>query len=168
MRPHTAHISRPTSPIALVVATLTSIMGLALPALGARASPTEEVPPTARQAMGMTWDGTNIVLFGGTEDGGAILGDTWTWNGSSWTPIDTGNNAPCPRHSHRMAWDSVRNEVVLFGGTGSGNCLPGGGPRNDTWIWNGAARTWRECQPCATRPSRRSSMGLASTAPGSG
>jgi hypothetical protein len=124
-----------------VLAALVTAFTVVIPAQSAGANP-PDVPPTARQAMGMSWDGTHIVLFGGTENGGDIKGDTWIWNGSTWTQVFPAN-PPCPRHSHRMAYDSVRGEVVLFGGTGDATaCTEGGGVRNDTWIWNGTTQTW--------------------------
>jgi hypothetical protein len=40
---------------------------------------------------------------------------------------------PSARSSHGMAYDSVRDRVVLFGGFAGG---PGGAPLNDTWVPN--------------------------------
>lgn len=46
-----------------------------------------------------------------------------------------GSIAPSARIGYAMAYDSQRNEHVLFGGDA------GSGPLSDTWIWNGAS--WR-------------------------
>ncbi len=35
----------------------------------------------------MSWDGTNILLFGGTDSNNVIKGDTWVWNGSMWMQV---------------------------------------------------------------------------------
>jgi hypothetical protein len=48
---------------------------------------------------------------------------------------------PSARYSHHMAYDSVRNKVVLFGGTQQ----PGSAGLQDTWEWDG--RTWLQASP---------------------
>lgn len=92
--------------------------------------------PDPRNSHAMAYDAARrqTVLFGGY--GTRILGGTWTWDGSGdWRLAqDEGRlDAPSPRYSHAMAYDSVREVVVLFGGTN-------GTTRNgETWEWNGAA-----------------------------
>jgi hypothetical protein len=87
----------------------------------------------------------SVVLFGGTGVGG-LLGDTWTWDGTTWTQ-QTPATSPPARYSASMAYDSASGSVVLFGGSGSGGAL------SDTWTWNGT--TWTQQTP-ATSPSARS------------
>lgn len=41
-----------------------------------------------------------------------LLGDTWVWDGSSWTSVETGG--PSPRSDHAMAYDTVRGRTVLI------------------------------------------------------
>jgi hypothetical protein len=45
--------------------------------------------PDERDSLGMTWDsvGQQVIMFGGQtyEDGYRYLGDTWAWDGSTWT-----------------------------------------------------------------------------------
>jgi hypothetical protein len=43
------------------------------------------VSPSERDGMGMVYDAARqeIVMFGGYHPG--VLGDTWTWDGSTWT-----------------------------------------------------------------------------------
>ena len=55
-----------------------------------------------------------VVLFGGTGHG-ALLGDTWTWNGTTWTQ-QTPATSPPARESASMAYDAATGTVVLFGG----------------------------------------------------
>ena len=77
------------------------------------------------------------VLFGGyAYDGGSQYhGDTWEWDGASWTQLSTGG--PSPRRSHAMVYDTARGVTVLFGGF-----YYSGGSHyyGDTWEWDGA--TW--------------------------
>ena len=65
----------------------------------------------------------------------------------NWIRVDSQARAAAP-----MAFDSVRNEAVLFGGQVATN------PTNDTWRWNGV--TWTRASP-ATIPSVRDTTALA-------
>ena len=90
-----------------------------------------------------------IVLFGGAGSMNDALGDTWTFDGSSWTQraIDTG---PPDRAGHAMA--SLIGTVMLFGGVGSTNDTLG-----DTWTFDGASWT----QSAATGPAPRALLASA-------
>jgi Galactose oxidase, central domain len=93
----------------------------------------------------MTYDSarSRTILFGGDSLAGAFLNDTWEWNGQYWTQIaDIG---PDPRRDHAMCFDSVRNVVLLFGGTSEQ------APFGDTWSWNG--QDWTQLDD--TGPSGR-------------
>ena len=76
---------------------------------------------------------SSVVLFGGSGSGtggqgSAILGDTWTWNGSTWT-----QQAPAtspPGYFAATGYDAATASVVLFGGEASP-----GAPLGDTWTW---------------------------------
>ena len=75
--------------------------------------------PPARRGHAMAYDAIRqqTVLFGGLDQTGQpdALGDTWIWNGTSWSE-DRGNGPP-DRYGHAMAYDIARNEIVVFGGT---------------------------------------------------
>jgi hypothetical protein len=60
-------------------------------------------------------------------------GDTWTWDGTRWTPQNPVHSPP-HRVGEAIAYDSKHQVVVVFGGssTESSNWL------NDTWTWNGS------------------------------
>jgi len=70
------------------------------------------------------------VLFGGGDpyDGGHYLGDTWEWDGDSWTERSP-SVSPVGRFGHAMTYDSKRARVVLHGGWVQDNPFP----VNDTW-----------------------------------
>jgi hypothetical protein len=88
-----------------------------------------------------------VLLFGGqavVQDVASAYGDTWEWNGTTWTRVATGG--PAPRSDHTMVYDSNRNAVVLFGGLSSTGQL-----MSDTWVWNGTFWT----QMPATGPGAR-------------
>jgi hypothetical protein len=99
--------------------------------------------------MGMANDAAarQVVLFGGSNDpngGTCTLGDTWTWDGTSWTEQHP-SSSPAPRCTKGMAYDAARAVVVLFGGTdGYTNYA-------DTWTWNGT--DWTEQHPVTSPPA---------------
>lgn len=69
-----------------------------------------------------------------------------------WTPWISG---PLPRSSTAMAYDSIRNVTVMFGGSD----LPNSGYTNETWEWNGVVWTLR--QPTSGSPMPRNRMAMA-------
>jgi hypothetical protein len=84
------------------------------------------VSPTPRSGHAMATLNGKAVLFGGDYHG-ISQGDTWTFDGSSWTSI--GGEAPAARSGHVMA--TLGGEVVLYGGTSSAT-----GPLNDVWTFD--------------------------------
>ncbi len=62
-------------------------------------------------------------------------GDTWTFDGSTWTEVST--SGPGVRSNASMTFDGATGKMVLFGGEGS--C---GTACSDTWTWNGS--TWTQ------------------------
>ncbi len=103
--------------------------------------------PPARSSAAMAYDAATgqVVLFGGMGTSHGDLGDTWIWNGSSWT---SGASGPSARHGAAMAYDAALGEVILFGGDS------GGAEESDTWAWNGTS--WTQLSPSGTPPGRDS------------
>jgi hypothetical protein len=81
----------------------------------------------------MTYDGAvrQVVLFGGLTITGTYFGDTWTWNGSTWSQQSTDKSPPA-RSGASMVYDASTRQLVLFDGQ---NTPPGGNTSylNDTW-----------------------------------
>ncbi len=80
---------------------------------------TDSTPaPAGRYFSAMVYDASRgaMVLFGG-EYGSSLqaYGDTWTWDGTAWTQL-TLSPSPSARGMHGMAYDEVRQRVVLYGG----------------------------------------------------
>lgn len=104
--------------------------------------------PPARRTGSMCFDSARnrVVLYSGLDNSGTILGDTWEYDGSSWTQAPSGGLSA--RYSSGIAFDPRpgRNVCVLFGG------LDSSGYRSDTWEWNGTAWTQRTT---AQSPSAR-------------
>ena len=89
--------------------------------------------PAPRRAHTMAGDVASgqVVLFGGVSPSGT-LDDTWVFNRSDsvndWVQVGMQVH-PGRRYGHAMAYDIMRDEVVVLGGLASGV-----GPSNDTWV----------------------------------
>ena len=71
---------------------------------------------------------SNVALFGGFGRA-RHLGDTWTWDGTTWTR-QFPKTSPPAREGASIAYDAATSNVVLFGGN------PAAGPAfGDTWTW---------------------------------
>lgn len=109
-------------------------------------------PLPGRINMAMAYDGTNVMLYGGqpTTSVSAYC-DTWTYNGTAWTKQNPAT-VPFGRYlAEACQLTTASGHVIMFGGFGgSGN----GFFLNETWDWNGAAKTWT-LESLATSPAAR-------------
>ncbi|MBI3415632.1 MAG: hypothetical protein HY043_09995 [Verrucomicrobia bacterium] len=95
------------------------------------------------------------LMFGGEvyeENVGRFThGDTWTWDGSRWSPRSPALSPPS-RQGFGMTCDSRRKRVVLFGGRffqNGTNVIHG-----DTWEWDGSNWQLRAAAGTNTPPAR--------------
>ena len=90
--------------------------------------------PGPRSDASLTYDAAlgELVLFGGLDTNDDTLGDTWTFNGTTWTPI-----GPSARSDYASAYDSATNQLVIFGGLDVNENTLG-----DTWVESGS--TWHQ------------------------
>lgn len=112
--------------------------------------------PTERDGHALVYDAgrDEVLLYGGYQAGQVVRGDTWAWNGSTWTLLvaedASGATAPAPRIGARMTYDALRGRVVLFGGKtevfGQGEVF------GDTWVFEDGA--WTELSPATSPPPR--------------
>ena len=105
--------------------------------------------PSARTGAGLVYDAATqqLLLFGGgATTAGPFNGDTWTWNGTTWTQLHPATSPPA-REFGDMVYDTATKTVVLFAGW-HGSYL------DDTWSWDGT--NWTLLHP-ATSPSGRDS-----------
>jgi Galactose oxidase, central domain len=73
--------------------------------------------PSPRTGHAMAYaGGGQVLLFGGYNDTSKALGDTWLWNGGSWTRKPDAPTALGPRFGHSMAFNSDSGEVLLYNG----------------------------------------------------
>jgi len=96
---------------------------------------TPAVTPSPRWMFQIATDRarSRVVLFGGQDANGA-LGDTWEWNGQSWTRMPPGPQDPAPRFGGAMAYDAARSVCVQFGGMDLISSVFG-----ETRTWNGTS-----------------------------
>lgn len=114
--------------------------------------------PGVRDGLGMADAPGGDVLYGGFAGniGGAQPnGDTWRFNGATWTRVCTSATCgPGPRALMAMAGNGTT--AVMFGGIG------GSGIDNDTWVFNG--HTWTQACGQAGVPCGPSGIAGASMA----
>ncbi|HET8947059.1 MAG TPA: thrombospondin type 3 repeat-containing protein [Candidatus Polarisedimenticolia bacterium] len=115
--------------------------------------------PGARFGAAVAYDAGRgvMVLFGGTHAAvGNSDSETWEFDGT-WR-LRLTDVAPPPRRWHKMAYDSVRRRIVLYGGQSdstAGNPITWG----DQWEYDGAAGSWTQVSPGAA-PGPRMPFGL--------
>jgi hypothetical protein len=82
-------------------------------------APATSPPPRSSASIAYDSSRQRVVLFGGYDGASAnnYLGDTWEWDGNSWTQRMP-TTSPPPRSEHALAYDAVRQRLVLFGGLG--------------------------------------------------
>lgn len=107
-------------------------------------------PLPGRNNFAMTYDGYNVVMFGGAADhGDGVQSDTWTWDGAAWTK-EAPATVPFGRFKAMMAFLNLpgAQKAVMFGGTNLLNVL------SETWNWDGDAGTWTLAAPAHVPPAR--------------
>jgi hypothetical protein len=105
--------------------------------------------PPGREGASAVALGDEVVLFGGSGDGGAYLNDTWTFDGTTWKQV-VAANAPSPRYGASMA--VLGGEAVLFGG------FVASGEAGDTWTFDGTS--WTQVS-AMNSPSARGDASMA-------
>jgi N-acetylneuraminic acid mutarotase len=102
--------------------------------------------------------GNKLVIFGGSTipgtspDGSSIaLGDTWEWDGVTWTQRTPPFSPPAPSGTYAMV--TVGDRVILFGEAGIGQIGASGRSYGiDTWEWDGS--TWTSLASPVSPPAR--------------
>jgi hypothetical protein len=127
---------RPKADARRFLALALSFLAASPPAAGCGQAPAPTLGVRNAHAMAYDSDRGRVVLFGGA-DASTARGDTWEWDGASWTRVAL--SGPEPRTFPAMAYDSRRKRIVLYGGN---RVLFGGDPAantflDDTWEWDG-------------------------------
>ena len=102
-----------------------------------------------------------VIVFGGyryTHSAGwEFFGDTWSYdlNTDTWTNLEP-PGSPSARTGHRMAYDSLSDRVVLFGGSG-GDSTGATETSLETWAFDLNSNLWTRMDP-AVYPGRLGSL----------
>jgi hypothetical protein len=106
--------------------------------------------PAAREGGSLTWDpGFNsgaVIAFGGTDFSGP-RNDTWSWNGTAWTSVQT-TLVPTPRVFFDIAFHPGLGKLVLFGGSSGASS----GSNAETWVFD--RTTWTRLNPTMSPTAR--------------
>ncbi len=86
-------------------------------------------PPPARFTSSMVYDNSSggVLLFGGSNDIGAPLNDTWLFQGGTWHNVSSSPSPPA-RYEESIAYDPTNAGAVIFGGIGQSGT-------DTTWMW---------------------------------
>src|SRR5262245_19597219 len=112
------------------------------------------VQPTAEDTVRLAYVDASktTLLFGGYVNGGnAVVGETWSWNGSVWSKLAPGTS-PSPRVGHALCYDRAPTRVVRFGGRNLN------APLRETWEWDGT--TWTQ-RVLAVQPTAEDNANMA-------
>jgi MYXO-CTERM domain-containing protein len=121
--------------------------------------------PDARSGAALAYDSDRkkFVLFGGLDETGYHLEDTWEWDPGTgvWTPVMNAGPHPSARFRHSMVYQQSSKKVLLFGGgyydeEGQQVALSLG----ETWEWDPATKSWTLYPESGTAPSARHDVGL--------
>ncbi len=112
--------------------------------------------PSRRSRFGSAYDTRRkrLVVFGGQEVAPA---DTWEWNGETWKELPTPAGLQATRFAPVMAYDPVRDRIVMAGGGGVTAF-------QDTWELDGD--TWVQVADATTTPSSLAGGAMAYDAVG--
>ncbi|MBK8006354.1 MAG: hypothetical protein IPK12_21340 [Gemmatimonadetes bacterium] len=86
---------------------------------------------------GLVYDAARdrLVAFGGSAAAGGAAGETWEYDGTTWSKKDIAS--PPGRQAHVLVYDAARKRVVLYGGMGAGAPGRPGPQLADTWEYDG-------------------------------
>jgi hypothetical protein len=104
---------------------------------------TQEPPPRWQAAAVYDRARQVVLLFGGLDAANNPLGDSWTWDGASWTALPaTGPMTPAsaPTGAVALAYDAARQRDVLFITDPTSGAV-------QVWEWDGSA--WSNLTPAS-------------------
>lgn len=89
------------------------------------------LPPCVNESATTFEPNTNkILLTGGSCTTSSVAEETWEWDGTTWTKVDTHGTEPNRVFGHVLGYDVARNVVVVYGGT-----VAFGLPRSTTYLY---------------------------------
>lgn len=111
--------------------------------------------PKPRRFAVMEWDpiSRRVIMYGGLDDFGAYLDETWAWDGTQWKKLDLKREQkPGARILPTMFTDPNTNRIVLAGGLGRPDFDSDFIRYEDQWQFDGTR--WIEMNPAQKLPQR--------------
>ncbi|MFO1077575.1 MAG: hypothetical protein U1E73_07600 [Planctomycetota bacterium] len=105
---------------------------------------TPATAPTARSGAGMCYDGSRLVMFGGST-GFSASNQTWTYDGTTWQQLAP-TNSPTGKQGMELIHDPIRGVIVMYGSLNTS--IFGGASVDQTWEFDGT--TWTQAFPTTT------------------
>lgn len=94
------------------------------------------------------------ILFGGRDEAGKALGQTWEFDGKQWKDLNV--SSPNARWGAAMAYQSSLDRLVLYGGTTRYS------PEfEDTWVFKASEGSWEQLPAKGKGPGPRAFAALA-------
>jgi len=117
-------------------------------------APTGTLPPARREHVAV-YDPTlgRMIVFGGISGSSTRMNDVWVLTlgaAPAWSQVTPAGTPPSARNACAGMFDSVRNRLVIFGGTTAS------GSSSEVWSLDfSAGATWSQILPGGTVPSGR-------------
>jgi hypothetical protein len=106
--------------------------------------------PVGRSNHSAIWTGTEMIVWGGINSGGAAINSGGRYNPSTdaWLATSVGPSLPADRVGHAAVWTGA--EMIVWGGEG-----PGGSPLNSGGRYDPSTDGWTSTSQGANVPSPR-------------
>ncbi len=117
----------------------------------------------------MVWDNRDdlFFVFGGIDSNNSLLGDLWSYSvaSGSWSQVSpnpggpptpgTCGSAPSARMNASLVWDSIDQQLLLYGGMDTSNHYFG-----DLWSYSPSARSWTVLKCTGNGPGARTTAAV--------
>lgn len=120
---------------------------------------TPATSPSARAAAAMASDATgNIVLFGGDTGGFSPSGETWAYDGTTWSQPSV-SGAPGGRAGAEMVYADALGQYVMYGGLNTS--FFGGASLDQTWLFEPISGAWTQPAIVGATPGGTGLFGIS-------
>jgi MYXO-CTERM domain-containing protein len=115
-----------------------------------RSAPTDTPLPRSNHALAYNPSTGKTYVFGGVDMNQQPFDDLWEWDGKTWAEVTT-DVRPSARSDAGLAYDPVRNSLILYGGQGIDSTgMYYQTVLGDTWEWSSTTRQWKQLFPTAS------------------
>ncbi|MCG3212506.1 MAG: hypothetical protein FOGNACKC_06176 [Anaerolineae bacterium] len=105
--------------------------------------------PLARYGAGLAYDGSRVILFGGSDESDTALNQTWVYTNAAWSELQI--SGPVSRTYHSLT-TGPNDTIYLFGGNDEDTCF------NDLWKFENGG--WNQLTATRGQPAARTLAAL--------